>query len=181
MICSGGRSMRLQEQRHQQRLDRRRVIGDLVIARRFALAQLQPVQRRLAGHRRAVPAPGRKLARQHRHQRIEPQLIMVVEIFIAERDAKDPLPDQRADRMLDQVLTAMIAKAIRKTTHQIDHPIGGAQKQRPGIRRHQAAIKGRLHSPAFHPSKIKLLRATLRRHRGVPRIIAKSFSQKNFR
>ena len=35
--------VRLQEQRHRQRLDRRRVIGDLVIARRFALAQLQTV------------------------------------------------------------------------------------------------------------------------------------------
>jgi hypothetical protein len=80
--------------------------------------------------------PGCKLARQHRHQRIMPQLIMVVEIFIAECDAKDPLPDQRADRMLDQILTAMIAKAIRKATHQIDHPIRRPQKQRSGIRRH---------------------------------------------
>jgi hypothetical protein len=35
--------VRLQEQRHRQRLDRRRVIGDLVIARRFALAQFQTV------------------------------------------------------------------------------------------------------------------------------------------
>jgi hypothetical protein len=70
--------------------------------------------------------------------------------------------------MLDQVLTAMIAKAIRKATHQIDRPIRRAQKQRSRIRRHQATIKGRFHSPAFHPSKIKLLCATLCRHRGIP-------------
>jgi hypothetical protein len=118
--------MRLQEQPHRQRLDRRRVIGDLVIARRFLPAQFQSVQRRLAGHWCAVLPPRRKLARKHRHQRIVSQFVMVVEIFIAERDAKDPLPDQRPDRMLDQVLTAMIAKAICKAPHQIDRSIGGA-------------------------------------------------------
>jgi hypothetical protein len=31
-----------------------------------------------------------------------PQFIMIAEIFIAERDAKPPLSDQRADRMLDR-------------------------------------------------------------------------------
>ena len=158
----------LQEQRHRQRLDRRSVIGDLVIARRFALAQFQPVQRRLAGHRRTGLAPGRKLARQHRHQRVVPQLVVIVEVFVAERNAKNPLADQRADRMFDQVLTAMIAKAIRKTTHQIDRSVGRAQKQRSGIRRHQASIKGSFHSPTFYHSKIKPLCATLCRHRGAP-------------
>jgi hypothetical protein len=62
----------------------------------------------------------------------------------------------------------MIAKAICKAPHQIDRPIGGAQKQRSSIRRHQAGIKGRFHSPAFHHSKIKPFRATLCRHRGIP-------------
>jgi hypothetical protein len=173
--------VRLQEQCHGQRLDRRRVVSDLVISRRFVSAQFQPVQRRLAGHRCTVPAPGRKFARQHRHQRIVSQLVVVVEVFIAKRDAKDPLPDQRANRMFDQVLTAMIAKAICKTTHQTNRPIGRAQKQRSGIRRHQPGIEGCFHSPTFHHSKIKLFCATLCRHRGSPRIIEKSFSQNNFR
>lgn len=66
--------VRVQEQRHGQRVDRRRLMGDLVIARRLVSAQLQPVQRRLAGHRRTVVAPGCKLARHHRHQHILPQL-----------------------------------------------------------------------------------------------------------
>lgn len=98
-----------------------------MVARWFLPAQLQPVQRRLASHGRTVVAPGRKLARQHRHQRIVPQLVIVIEVFIAERDAEDPLADQRVDRMLNQVLTAMIAKAICKAPHQIDRPIGPAQ------------------------------------------------------
>ncbi|MGY4286352.1 hypothetical protein ACVWXO_005572 [Bradyrhizobium sp. LM2.7] len=145
------------------------------------MAQLQPVQRRLARHRRVVLAPGFKLARQHRHQRVVPQVVVIIEIFVAKRDAKDPLSDQRRDRMLDQVWAAMIAKAIGKAPHQINHPIGGTQKQRSSIRRHQASIKGRLHSPAFHHSKIKSFCATLCRHRGAPWIRQKSFSQKNFR
>ncbi|MGY4287269.1 hypothetical protein ACVWXO_006489 [Bradyrhizobium sp. LM2.7] len=115
------------------------------------------------------------------HQRIVPQFVVVVEIFIAERDAKHPLPDQRPDRMLDQVLPAMIAKAIRKAPHQIDCPIRRTQKQRSGIRRHQPAIKGRFHSPAFHHSKIKSFCATLCRHRGAPWIREKSLRHNNFR
>lgn len=88
------------------------------------------------------PAAGPQACRQHRHQRIVPQFIMVVEIFVAERNAKDPLSDQRLDRMLDQVRAAMIAKASCKAPHQIDRSIGGAQKQRSSIRRHQPSIKG---------------------------------------
>ena len=83
-------------------LDRHRIVADLVIARRLQPAQLQPVERRLAGHRRAILAPRRKLARQHRHHRIVAQLVVVVEILIAERDPEHPLAHQRRHLMLDQ-------------------------------------------------------------------------------
>ena len=46
--------MRLQEQVDQQRPDRDRIVADLVVARRRKLAQLQPIERRLAGHRREL-------------------------------------------------------------------------------------------------------------------------------
>jgi hypothetical protein len=39
----------LQEHVNEQRLDRRRIMADLVMARRLGPAQLQSVQRRLAG------------------------------------------------------------------------------------------------------------------------------------
>jgi hypothetical protein len=67
-----------------------------VVARRRKLAQLQPVQRRLAGNRRAILAPRRELARQYRHHRIVPQLVVVVEILVAERDPEHPLTDRVA-------------------------------------------------------------------------------------
>src|SRR2546430_5946935 len=47
----------LQEQIDQQMLDRHRAVADLVITRRLQLAQLQPVERRLAGHRRTFLTP----------------------------------------------------------------------------------------------------------------------------
>jgi hypothetical protein len=43
-------------------------------------AQLQPVERRLAGHRRAILAARTELAREHRQYRIMAQLVVVVEI-----------------------------------------------------------------------------------------------------
>ena len=134
-------------------------------------AQLQPVQRRLAGHWRAVLAPRRKLARQHRHQRIVAQFVMVVEVFVAERDRQTPAARPASPPRARSVRPAPIAKAIRKATHQINRPIGRSQKQRSRIRRHQSGIKCRIHCAAFHHSKIKLLCATLCRHRGSPRIM----------
>ena len=110
-----------------------------------------------------------------------PQLVVVIEVLIAERNPEHPLADQGGHRVLDQILTAMIAKAGGKSIHQIDRAIGRAEQQSTRIRRHQSRIEGRFHNPAFHHSKIKSFCATLCRHRGAPRIIAKSFSQKNFR
>ena len=83
-----GRSLvRLQEQVDHEILDRHRIVADLVIARRLELAQLQPVERRFAGDRRTILPPRLELARQHRHHRIVAQLVVVVEILVAERNA----------------------------------------------------------------------------------------------
>jgi len=173
--------MRLQEQPHQQGLDRRPVIGDLVVARRFRPAQLQPVQGRLARHRRAVRASRLQFARQHRHDWIVAQIIVVVEVFIAERDGKHPLPHQRHHVVLDQVLATIIAKASGKTLHQSNRPIGGAKQKRSRIRRHQSSIEGGVHRAAFHDSKIKPFCATLCRHRGFLESLQKSLRHNNFR
>jgi hypothetical protein len=48
---------------------------------------------------------------------------MVVEVFIAERDREHPLPDQRRNFVLNQILPAIIAKALRP------HPTSQAQHQ----------------------------------------------------
>ena len=79
---------RVQEQVDEQPLDGHRIVADLVIARRLQAAQLQPVERRLAGHRRAILAARSELAREHRQHRIVAQLVVVIEILIAKRNPK---------------------------------------------------------------------------------------------
>jgi hypothetical protein len=110
-----------------------------------------------------------------------PQIVMVVEVLVAERDRKHPLSNQRRHRVLDRVLPATIAKAPGKPGDQTDRTIGRAEKQRSRVRRHQRGVKGRIHSAPFHDSKIKPFCATLCRHRGAPRIIRKSLRHNNFR
>ena len=158
--------VRLQEQVDKQIPDRHRIVADLVVARRRKLAQLQPVERRLAGHRRAIRTPRLELARQHRHHRIVAQLVVVVEILVAERDPEHPLTDQRHDLVLDQFRPSLVVKARRKPIHHSDRSIRRAQQQRSRVRRHQPGIKCGFHSATFDGSKIKPFCATLCRHRG---------------
>src|SRR5205807_2980367 len=84
--------VRLQKQVDQKTLDRNRILTNLVIARRLQPAQLQPVEGRFAGHRRAIFPARLELARQTRPHGIMPQLVMVVEVLIAKRNAKPALP-----------------------------------------------------------------------------------------
>jgi hypothetical protein len=126
-----------------------------LVARRRKLAQLQPVQRRLAGNRRAILAPRRELARQYRHHWIVPQLVVVVEILVAERDSEHPLTDQGRNLMLDIFRTPLVAKAQRKPVHHSDRSIGRSQQQRSGVGGDQPAIECRFHTATFHDSKIK--------------------------
>ena len=61
--------------------------------RRLTPAEFQPVERRLAGHRRAFLVTARlELAGQHRHHRIMAQFVMVVQVLVAERGGDDALP-----------------------------------------------------------------------------------------
>jgi hypothetical protein len=69
------------------------------------------------------------------------QFVMVIEVFIAERDGEHPLPHQGRHLVLDQVLPSIIAKAPAKTFHQSNRPIGSAKQQRAHIRRHQSGIE----------------------------------------
>lgn len=62
--------MRLHKQIDEQPLDRRRIVRDLLVVPRGRAAQLQTVQRALAGKRRTVRALGLELAGKHRKDRV---------------------------------------------------------------------------------------------------------------
>ena len=174
--------MRLQEQRHEQRLDRLGVVPDLVIAA-DAAAQglLEPVQRRLAGERRAVLAARLELADQRRHHRIMAQKIMIVEVLVAERQAEHALADQRHQAVLDQLGRTGVAETGRKAFDEPDRLVGGAEQQRTAIRGDRAAVKGAHNPTTFDGSEIERILPTLCRHRGALLLRPKSFSQKHFR
>ena len=49
-----------------------------------------------------MAAASLELGRQHRHQRNVTKLVVIVQIFVAERDAEHALPDERGDRVFDE-------------------------------------------------------------------------------
>ena len=57
-----------------------------------------------------------------------PQIIVVVEILIAKRDAKHPLTDQRCDLVFGQLRTPRVVKAGRKSIDQPNRTIRCTQK-----------------------------------------------------
>ena len=151
-----------------------------MIARGDLARQFEPVQRRLARCRRAVVAPGFELARQHRHQRVVTKLVVIVQVFVAERDAEHALPDERGDRVLDQPWVSRVAETSRKPSNQTQTSVRGAQQQAACVGRQRAAVELGHHRPAFDPSKRARFCATLRLHRATLPNPRKSLSQNNF-
>jgi hypothetical protein len=162
--------MRLHEQVDQQRLDPRRIVADLVIAGRQRPAQFQPVQRRLARHRRAILSPGFELAGEDRHHRVVAELIVVDQVLIAERQSDHPLADQRLDLVLNQLWAARVTEAGREAIDEADRPVRRPKQQRPGVRSDASPVESRHHRTPFDGFKSKQIRDTPCLHRGAPRI-----------
>jgi hypothetical protein len=139
-----------------------------VIAGRHRPRQFEPVQRRLAGHRRAVRPLRLELAGQDRHQGIVAQLVMIVEILVAERQREHPLADKRCHAVLDQLRPAPVLKARGEPLDEPDRPICRAEQQRAGIRRDGTAVERRHDRATLNACEFQRFRATLRRHRGRP-------------
>ena len=159
--------MGLEEQIHEQALDRLPIVSDLVVARcSSSRSVLQPVQGGLAGERRAIRAFGLQLPGQHGEHRIVAQLVVVDEIFVAESDGEHPLADQRRQQMLHQVRTAMILETGGEPLDQSNRLVSCAQQQHTGVRGHRSAVKCRNDPASVRGSEIEAFRSTLCRHRG---------------
>ena len=107
--------MRFQEHLHQQFIDRLFPERDLLVAILDPGAQFHPVQRALARQRLFQFLP----ARQNAEDRILPQLLVIVEVFVAQRQAVDPLRQHLPNRMLHLLLIPAIQKALRQPRQQI--------------------------------------------------------------
>jgi hypothetical protein len=112
---------------------------DLLVAGGRRAREFQPVQRRLAGCRRTVVAPGLEFARQHRHHRIMAEVVVIVQVLVAERNPEHPLPDERGDRVLDESRVSRVAETSGKPPNENQASIRGAQQQAPRVRSQRAA------------------------------------------
>ncbi len=75
--------MRIQEDLDEQLLNRHGLGCQPGIARRFGAAEFQPVQRAFARQWRAISAPSGELGGKRSQHRVMPQLIVVIEVFVA--------------------------------------------------------------------------------------------------
>jgi len=94
-----------------------------------------------------------------------PQMVVIAEVLVAQRQSEARLADQRADRMLDQLGIAMILEAPGELVDQSDRPIRRAQQEAASIRYDHSAVERRLDSPTFNRCKAEQIRDTLCRHR----------------
>src|SRR4051794_31301683 len=67
-----------------------------------------------------------------------PEFVMIVEVLVPERDPEHALADEGSHLVLDQVRAAPVRKAGRKTSDQVDYPVGRPEQQRSGIRGERA-------------------------------------------
>ena len=93
------------------------------------------------------------------------QLVVVVDVLVAERDADDPLPDQGGQSVHHLVLLAAVSKARRDPLDHAERTIRVPQQQRTAIRGHGAGIERRHHPAPSEPFKLELFSVTLCAHR----------------
>ena len=125
----GRRGVRLDVEVSEQPVDGFGRVADLVIAS-CASHQLQPVQRAFAGQRR-FQFP---LAAEQSQQRIRAQLLVVVQVLVAQRQPVDALRQHLPDRVLHLLLIAPVTEAGGQTPQQVDLAIHLTQQQSPTVR-----------------------------------------------
>ena len=90
-----------------------------------------------------------------------PERVLIVEVFVALRQADDPLAQQRPLLMLDQIGVARVTHRLVESVQQSDPPIRFTQQQRPARAGTEAARgKIRLHGSLAVTGKEKHLSVT---------------------
>jgi hypothetical protein len=182
------RSLRLQKNLHQQSVHRFHLQRDLLVALFFlplGRSQLQPVQCTLARQRLApVAPPGPALAPrirllgQYCQQRVAPQLLVVVQVFVTERQRVDSLRDQPPCRVLHLPRRPMVPKTFRKTLNDPRPLFHLPQQQATPIGADRTTVKPPHDLPPIQRMKFEGLLVTLGSHKAVASPEHKCFSSK---
>ena len=100
-------------------------------------------------------------------QRVVTKLIVVVQVFIAEREGEHALADQGLDRVLEQSWVAPVGETAGHPTDQPEAAIQPPQQQPSGIRCDDSAIEPGHNLVPFNRFKFEQCWATLCLHRGL--------------
>ena len=162
--------MRLQEKLDQQRVNLWPVTIDPVILRGVAFGRvLETIERALARQCFTVrPQHRMQLAGQHAECWVFAQLVVVIEVLVAQHQAKDPLSHQCLNPVLNVTSIATVGEATGEPTDQSKATIHLPQQQRPRVRGDVAAVETSHHRSPFNRFKFEQRRATLCLHRGHP-------------
>jgi hypothetical protein len=146
----------------------------------FVRAEFEPVERALASQRLALVLLLMTLLAEHiltpahgGEQRIAPQLVVIVDVLIPQRDAQDALAQHDRQCMLDVALLARIGEALSELLTQALGAVRLAQQQAATIAGEMAAGEIDLDTSASQPLKIETLLITVCRrlsrvHLGAP-------------
>src|SRR3974377_889188 len=146
-------NMSLKEQLDEELLDGPCVTSDFLVPAPLVGAdwtQFQAVERALAGQSLTlVSLPDSRLTgRIHLshdscQQGIAPQIIMVIEVFIAQSQGVNPLSDEMLKRVLDEFRVTVVSEAGGKLTDDGGDFLGLAEQQAAAVRGDVAAVERR--------------------------------------
>jgi hypothetical protein len=141
----------LEEEGHEEAFDVAGAAGDLLVSAVLAGAdggQFEAVERALAGQRLApVPlaspglARGVGLADDGGEQGIAPQVVVVVEALVAQRQGVNPLGDQVGDGVLDEVRVAMVGETGGELMDDAGELLGLSEQERAAVGGDGAAVE----------------------------------------
>ena len=145
----------LDEQLHEHRLQRVRIVIDPVIAARRAAAGrvFETLQRALAGQRRTALAASLERVGQQGQQRVSPQIVVVVQVLVAQGNAGDALRQQGPQGVNPEPGVAVIGEARGHPVEEPDKAVDLPQQQRSGVRRDRPAIECGGYPAALEPLK----------------------------
>jgi len=158
---------RVDEQLHEHRLQRIRIVLNPVVAAGLTAGRrmLETVQRALARQRRTALPAALELARQQGQQGVVPQIVVVVEVFVSQGNARNALRHQRPHRVFREPPVAVVREARRDSVEEPHEPVDLPKQQRPRVRRDRSAVERRGHPAALAPLKCEGKRLTLCWHR----------------
>ena len=145
----------LDEQLHEHRLQRVRIVADLVVAARLAAdgRVFETLQRALAGQRRAALAASIERVGQQGQQRVTPQIVVVVEVLVAQGDAGDALRQHGPQGVYPELGIPVILEARGHPVEEPGEAVDLPEQERSRVRRDRPAVECGGYPAALEPLK----------------------------